>query len=81
MHVITINITTCDTGHLHIHSLTNSEHKYPQDYVINCNVKTINLLVNFYKHDKITFKKVNHSKSLVKGVIDPKYIHYLKSLI
>ena len=39
MHMITINYTTCDTGHLHAHSLTHSEHRHPWDYEINCNVK------------------------------------------
>ena len=39
MHIITINNATCDTGHLYICSLTHSEHRHPQDYEINHNLK------------------------------------------
>ena len=41
MHMITINNATCDTGHLHIISLTQNEHRDPQDYKINHNLKSV----------------------------------------
>ena len=41
MHMITINNAMCDTGHLHICSLTGSEHRHPQGYEINLNLKLV----------------------------------------
>ena len=38
MHMITINNSMCNTGHLHISSLTHSEHGHHQDYEVNYNL-------------------------------------------
>ena len=35
MQMITIKSATCNTGHLHVSSLTHSEHRHHQDYEIN----------------------------------------------
>ena len=35
MNMLTINNATCDTGHLHISSLTYSEHGHHQNYDVN----------------------------------------------
>ena len=35
MHTITINNAICDTGHLHVSSLTCSEHGHCQNHKIN----------------------------------------------
>ena len=37
--MITINNAMCDTGPLHISSLTQSEHRNPHDYEINHNLE------------------------------------------
>ena len=36
--MITINNATCDTGHLHISSLTHSKYRHSQDYEVNYNL-------------------------------------------
>ena len=41
MHMIAINNATCDTGHLHVSSLTHSEHRHPQEYEITYNLKPV----------------------------------------
>ena len=41
MHMITINNAMCNAGHLHICSLTHSEHRHPQGYKINHNLKSV----------------------------------------
>ena len=35
MHTITINNATCNTGHMHVSSLTCSEHGHHQNYKMN----------------------------------------------
>ena len=41
MHMIIINNATCNTGHLHVCSSIHSEHRYPQGYEINHNLKLV----------------------------------------
>ena len=55
--MITINNIMCDTGHLHISSLTHSEHGYHQDYKVNyrlhlakASVKSLQLRENKLEH-------------------------------
>ena len=50
MCMITINNATCNTGHLHVSSLTCSEHGHCQDYEViynlnlaKCNMKPLHL--------------------------------------
>ena len=56
MHTITINNATCNTGHLHVSSLTCSEHRHSQSYKINlrlhlgmASVKSVYLVKNKLK--------------------------------
>ena len=39
MHMITINNAMCNTGLLHVSSLTHSKHGHPQDYEVIHNLK------------------------------------------
>ena len=57
MHMITINNATCNTGHLHISSLSHSEHRHHQDYKINyrlhlaiASVRSLYLMKNKLEH-------------------------------
>ena len=45
--MITINNAMCDTGHLHVSPLTCSDHRHPQDYEVNHNLKSVKSNVKF----------------------------------
>ena len=55
MHTITINNATCNTGHLHVSSLTHSEHRHHQDYKLNYR---LHLLVGSAKSLHLTNNKL-----------------------
>ena len=57
MHVITINITMCDIGHLHVYLLIYCKHGYPQGYMAYYKAIIINFFENFHNCDRITMEQ------------------------
>ena len=47
MHMITINNATCNTGHLHISSLTHNEDGHHHNYEVNYNIYLVKSNVKF----------------------------------
>ena len=56
MHMITINNTTCDTGHLHASSLTCIEHRHHQNYKVNPKLQLAAAIMKFIYQANINLK-------------------------
>ena len=78
MHTTTINNATCDTGHLHICSLTHSEHRHPQDYEIKHNLKLVKSIEYLYICDEINSNILTIQKLIAKHNRRSKFVNCLK---
>ena len=64
--MITINNAICDTGHLHISSLTHSEHRHHQDYKINYRLHLVIASAKSLHLTKYKLKHTDNTKTYLK---------------
>ena len=70
MHMITINNTTCDTGHRHACSFTQSKHRHPWGYEKNHNLKSVKSIEKPLYLWWNKFQTYQHYKSLLGSITE-----------